>query len=161
MISLGACNADQPAHTFECLIKPINRKSDPKALAVSGMSLEQLEREGLSPVDAMRTFSEWLQEEAGSDGTLVFVGFNASFDWSFVNYYFHRFLNMNPFGFTALDIKAYYMGVTGCSWDDTRSSRIAVDVKPSSSANHTALRDAQYQAELFRLVRARGAAARL
>ena len=42
--------------------------------------------------------------------TSVFVGFNAPFDWSFVNYYFHRFLGHNPFGFTAVDIKAYYMG---------------------------------------------------
>lgn len=40
----------------------------------------------------------------------VFVGFNAGFDWSFVNWYFLRFLGENPFGFAPLDIKSYYMG---------------------------------------------------
>ena len=40
----------------------------------------------------------------------MFVGFNASFDWSFVNWYFHKFVGTNPFGVAALDIKAYYMG---------------------------------------------------
>ena len=52
-------------------------------------------------------FDSWLQGEvAAEDSTLVFVGLNAPFDWSFVNYYFHHYLSRNPFGFTALDIKA-------------------------------------------------------
>ena len=75
------------------------------------------------------------------------------FDWSFVNYYFHRFLGRNPFGFAALDIKAYYMGATGCDWGDTRSSRMAAMLKPRRTSGHQALQDALYQAELFRLVR--------
>lgn len=153
MTSIGACNVNEPTRTFERRIKPINYNADPKALEIAGMSLEDLERDGVAPAEAMREFDDWLRQEVGHDGTLVFVGFNAPFDWSFVNYYFHRFLGQNPFGFTALDIKAYYMGVTGCSWGDTRSSRIALAVKPSLSANHNALRDAQYQAELFRLIR--------
>lgn len=100
----------------------------------------------------MRRFAAWLAKLAANDGTVVFVGFNAPFDWSFVNYYFHRFTGNNPFGFTALDIKALYMGAIGCSWADTRSSRIADRLKPNLVGDHNALRDAQYQAELFRLV---------
>lgn len=69
-----------------------------------------------------------------------------------MNYYFHRFRGGNPFGFTALDIKALYMGATGCSWRDTRSSQIADRLKPTLTGTHDALRDAQYQAELFRLI---------
>ena len=72
-----------------------------------------------------------------------------------MNYYFHKFLGENPFGFAALDIKAYYMGATGCPWTDTRSSRLSADLKPGRHSDHTALHDAQYQAELFRLMRAR------
>jgi hypothetical protein len=71
------------------------------------------------------------------------------------DYYFHRFLGRNPFGFTALDLKAYYMRATGCSWIDTRSSRMAEALKPERKLNRQALNDAQYQVELFRLVRAR------
>jgi DNA polymerase III epsilon subunit-like protein len=58
----------------------------------------------------MKRFSAWANELASQGETLVFVGFNAPFDWSFVNYYFHKYLGRNPFGFTALYIKAYYMG---------------------------------------------------
>jgi ribonuclease T len=155
LLSIGACNVDRPARTFACELKPLNRNAVPEAIKVTGLSLDELEQRGLAPQDAMRQFDSWLQGEvAAEDSTLVFVGLNAPFDWSFVNYYFHRYLGRNPFGFTALDIKAYYMGVTGCRWSETRSSRMAVYLKPQRSADHQALSDALYQAELFRLIRA-------
>jgi hypothetical protein len=44
------------------------------------------------------------------------------------------------------------MGVTGCSWLDTKSSSIAKLVHPVLQGDHDALHDAKYQAELFRLV---------
>lgn len=72
-----------------------------------------------------------------------------------MNYYFHRFAGVNPFGFTALDIKALYMGATGCRWNETRSSKIADRLKPTLSGTHDALRDALYQAEIFRLILSR------
>lgn len=156
LLSIGACVVFDPMRTFACELKPINRNADPKALEVTGLSLDLLEQRGLSAEKAMQQFDSWLQGEAVTpECTLVFVGLNAPFDWSFVNYYFHRFLGRNPFGFTALDIKAYYMGVTGCRWEDTRSSRMARDLKPQHSGSHRALQDALYQAELFRLTRAR------
>lgn len=153
MLTIGACDVDNEGRTFVCEIKPINRNADPKALEVSGFSLEALERSGLVPEIAMRQFSTWAESLAANDEGLVFVGFNAPFDWSFVNYYFHRYLGRNPFGFAALDIKAYYMGRTGCAWSETRSSRIAAAVKPARHGDHQALHDALYQAELFRLIR--------
>lgn len=153
LLSIGACNAEDPSRTFVCELKPLNRNALPEALEVTGLSLEDLERRGLAAPEAMLQFDRWLQREAGTEGTLVFVALNAPFDWSFVNYYFHRFLGRNPFGFTALDIKAYYMGITGCRWDDTRSSRMAATLKPQSTGDHQALHDAQHQAELFRLMR--------
>jgi DNA polymerase III epsilon subunit-like protein len=103
----------------------------------------------------MQNFQAGATGQAPNDQALVFVGLNVPFDWSFVNYYFHKYLGGNPFGFAALDIKAYYMGATGCAWSDTRSSRLSADLKPQGHSDHTALRDAQYQAELFRLMRAR------
>lgn len=157
LLSIGACDVDDASRTFACELKPINGSFDPKALEVTGFSLEELERTGLTPQEGMRRFLTWSKGLANSDETLVFVGLNAPFDWSFVNYYFHKFVGENPFGFAALDIKAYYMGVTGCSWADTRSSRIAAALKPRQKGDHRALHDAQYQAELFRLIR-RGAA---
>ena len=106
--------------------------------------MQQLAKRGLQPDEAMKAFSYWLSHLSGANDLIVFVGFNAPFDWSFVNYYFHRFTGANPFGFTALDIKALYMGATGCSWRDTRSSKIAEDLKPTLVGTHDALQDAHY-----------------
>ena len=153
LLSIGACLVDEPSHTFTCELKPINDHADPQALSVTGLSLDVLRQRGLDPQLAMRRFDDWLRDGIDTDESLVFVGLNAPFDWSFVNYYFYRFLGRNPFGFTALDIKAYYMGVTGCRWSDTRSSQIARSLNVQMAGNHQALHDAQYQAELFRLLR--------
>jgi ribonuclease T len=152
LLSIGACAVYEPAKTFVCELKPINANADPKALEVTGLSLDDLARRGLDPSEAMRSFGDWLSTVAGPNESVIFVGFNAPFDWSFVNYYFHHFGDGNPFGFTALDIKA--LGATGCDWADTRSSKIAERLKPSLKGDHDALHDAQYQAEIFRLVRA-------
>ena len=158
LLSIGACVVDDKSLTFACELKPLNRNADPMALKVSGLSLEALERTGLGPEETMKRFADWLKGLVCGDEVLVFVGFNAPFDWSFVNYYFHRFIGENPFGFSALDIKAYYMGATACQWADTRSSRMAAALQPRRQPNHTALHDAEYQAELFRLIRAQGMA---
>jgi DNA polymerase III epsilon subunit-like protein len=155
LLSIGACNADAPDQTFFCELKPVTRKADPKALEITGLSLERLEKDGLEPVVAMREFKDWIAKVVGADAKPVFVGLNAPFDWSFVNYYFHLFLGENPFGFTALDIKALYMGATGCSWAETSSNKMANVLHPSSKGDHNALHDALYQAELFRLMRRR------
>lgn len=153
MLSIGACLVDAPETTFERTLRPLNRNADPEALAVTGFTLEELELSGTEPQQAMAELELWVKAACIDDAMPVFVGLNAPFDWSFVNYYFHRFCGSNPFGFTALDIKAYYMGVTGSSWRDTRSSAMSNRLRSMRSGNHNALQDAVYQAEMFRLVR--------
>jgi len=153
MLSIGACLVDTPETSFECTLKPLNRNADPEALAVTGFSLQQLEQCGTEPRQAMTEFDAWVKAACSERDVPVFIGLNAPFDWSFINYYFHRFNGENPFGFTALDIKAYYMGVMGCSWRDTRSSAMTGCLHPTQRGNHTAVQDAVYQAELFRLTR--------
>jgi ribonuclease T len=154
LLSIGACDVDDESRAFSIELKPINANADPKALEVTGLSLAALAERGAEPAAAMAAFGAWATGLAGADRALVFVGFNAPFDWSFVNYYFHRFTGANPFGFAALDIKALYMGASGSSWADTRSSQIARHLAPERRGDHDALHDAKYQAELFRLVRA-------
>lgn len=152
MLSIGACVVSAPVQGFECELKPINSNSVPEALEVTGMSLETLSKTGLEPPRAMAQFAEWISAVVGSEQKPVFVGLNAPFDWSFINFYFLKFHGENPFGFTALDIKALYMGKFGCVWGDTKSSAISAHLNPQSSGDHTALADARYQAELFRLI---------
>jgi ribonuclease T len=149
MLSLGAAVVENPQLTFYAEIKPVSEKSLPDAMKVVGRTLKDFARVGQDPKDAMIAFRDWLQKVA-KDRKPVFVGFNATFDWAFVNFYFHEYLSENPFGFGGLDIKSYYMGMTGCSWEDTRSSQIAKEFKGPSPHTHQALDDALEQGEMFR-----------
>lgn len=146
MLSLGACVVGRLDDAFYAELKPINGNAIAEAMKVTGFDLAELGRTGERPEDAMAKFRAWL---AGVGEKPVFVGFNAGFDWSFVNWYFHRFLGENPFGFAPLDVKSYYMGLTGCSWDETKSSRIRADFQPRKTGDHNALNDARAQAEMF------------
>lgn len=152
MITLGACLAYKPEVSFSIMLKPIGDKFLAEALDISGLTLAEAEKEGVQPIEAMKMLSEWIEDNLVEGDYPVFVGLNAPFDWGFVNYYFLKYLGGNPFGFTAVDIKALFMGVTGCSWKDTKSSMIDLIVKPASQGDHNALHDALYQAELFRSV---------
>lgn len=152
MLTLGACLVYQPEETFSVMLQPVTDKVVEAALAVSGLTLEKAKEEGIAPVIAMKQFADWIAQHVPEGGIPVFVGLNAPFDWSFVNYYFLKFLGENPFGFTALDIKALFMGATASTWQDTKSSSIDKRVCPTLQGNHDALQDAKYQAELFRLI---------
>jgi hypothetical protein len=48
LLSIGACDVDDEGRTFAREIKPINRNADPKALQISGLSLEARERSDLT-----------------------------------------------------------------------------------------------------------------
>lgn len=149
MVSLGACLVDNPTEQFYIELKPINDNSIPEALKVSGLTFEQLTATGIAPAEAMSSFQNWVQRVTDNQRA-VFVGFNASFDWSFVNWYFHVFLGKNPFGIGALDIKSYYMGLSGCLWKETTSSQLPLSFQPSHRQSHNALDDAIAQAEIFK-----------
>ncbi len=152
MLTIGACLVYQPEVEFSIMLQPISNKAIEEALEVSGITLEQAYKDGFPPAEAMSQFESWIIQNVPEDATPVFVGLNAPFDWSFINFYFLKYLNRNPFGITAIDIKALFMGATKCRWHDTKSSSINKYVHPSLKGDHDALHDAQYQAELFRLV---------
>lgn len=152
LLSIGACLVSEPAQSIYLELKPDGLKYDPEALAVTGFDLAKLESEGLPPQVAMLKLEQWLTQNCSAGQKIVFVGLNAPFDWSFVNYYFHKYSGVNPFGFTAIDMKAYYMGATGCRWKETKSSQMTARLNPQSAPSHNALDDARFQAELFALM---------
>lgn len=152
MLSLGAVVVDDPKKTFYVELKSVNQKFVPDAMRVVGRTLQDFAKSGRDPKEAMTAFRAWLASVAKA-AKPVFVGFNATFDWAFVNFYFHQYLGENPFGFGGIDIKSYYMGMTGCAWEDTRSSRIRSELKGPSPHTHNALDDAVEQAEMFKRMR--------
>lgn len=152
LLSVGACVVGRRDETFYAELEPLNDNALPEALKVSGFDLAQLRLSGQAPLHAMSKFRDWIVAVSGG-AKPVFVGFNAGFDWSFVNWYFHHFLGDNPFGPAPLDIKSYYMGRSGCRWEETKSSRIPAEFQPAQPGNHHALADAQAQAEMFEKMR--------
>ena len=67
-------------------------------------------------------------------------------------YLVHRYLGRNPFGHSALDIKALYMGLTGAAWQDTHLAAMAERYQLDLELTHNALQDAIDQAQVFRRV---------
>jgi DNA polymerase III epsilon subunit-like protein len=154
LLSLGACLVDDPTLTFYAELKPVGEAVTAEAMAVHNLDLATLKRDGLPPAEAMKRFEAWLKTVVPAGALPVFVGFNAAFDWMFVADYFDRFLGRNPFGHTALDLKAYYMGLTGGGWSDTTKRGLAKRYPDHPQLTHNALQDAIDQAALFRRMRA-------
>lgn len=150
LLSIGACLAENPAKTFYVELQPDRMAALPEALAISGLSLAELARRGLPPAEALAQFEAWTLAHTPRGSRPVFVAFNAPFDWMFVADYFHRYLGRNPFGHSALDIKALYMGLTGAPWHETSLHYVAARYGCRQSLAHHALSDALDQAALFR-----------
>lgn len=148
MLSLGACVVGRTEEEFYVELKPLNDNAVPEALKVTGFNMDELSQSGVLPEVAMLKLKEWVLQ-VSNGASPIFVGFNAGFDWSFVNWYFIHFLGENLFGFAPLDIKSYYMGLTGCRWKETKSSKIRPEFQPATPGNHNALADAKSQGEMF------------
>jgi DNA polymerase III epsilon subunit-like protein len=150
MLSIGACLVEDPSVCFYAELQPDQPNFAPEAMAISGLSMEWLQEHGITPKDAMQSLAAWVKSVVPKDQRVVFVALNAPFDWMFVNDYFHRYLGHNPFGHSALDIKAYYMGLTGVAWSETSMKHISAYLLQEKQLIHNALRDAQDQADIFR-----------
>ncbi len=109
MVCFGAVMFDEPLEkSFYGETRPISAQFVPEALAVSGFSREQ-HLAFDEPKSVMSVFADWLDQN--SKGRPVFVSDNLAFDWQFINYYFHRFLGRNPFGFSGRRIGDLYAGL--------------------------------------------------
>ena len=148
MLSLGACVVGHPEESFYVELKPISDHFLADALEVTGFSLDSLKKAGRNPSEAMKEFQGWVESATG-DTRPVFVGFNATYDWQFVNWYLHCYTGSNPFGFAGLDIKAYFMGMSGRLWGETTSSQLPAEFRPDVPQTHNALDDARAQASVF------------
>lgn len=149
LLSIGACLVEDRMQEFYIELQPVIGDAIPGALAITGLSMEALAETGTPPEMAMAQFERWLHEVVPPTGRPVFVALNAPFDWMFVNDYFHRFLRRNPFGHSALDIKAFYMGLTGVHWAQTSMRVLADRYLGGRKLTHNALQDAKDQAEVF------------
>ncbi len=150
LLAIGACTLFEPLETFYVELQPDQEAFLPEALQISGLNMDELRKHGVPPQQAMQTFADWVKVVTPAGSRPVFVAFNAPFDWSFVNDYFHRYLGHNPFGHSALDIKAYFMGWRGVAWSETGMDAVSEYLTGKRTLSHQALQDARVQGELFR-----------
>jgi ribonuclease T len=149
LLSIGACLVEDLATNFYIELQPDRQEILPEAMAVHGLSMEALKANGVPPRDALQAFADWTRAVTPAGNRPVFVALNAPFDWMFISDYFQRYLGGNPFGHSALDIKAYYMGLTGVTWSETSMRHISAHFLEEKHLLHNALSDAQDQAEIF------------
>lgn len=149
LLAIGACSISDPRRTFYIELQPVNDRMLPEAYTVHQLSLEKLKISGIPPQAAMAKFDSWLGEVVPEGRKPVFVAFNAPFDWMFISDYFHRYLGSNPFGHSALDMKAFFMGLHGSSWKETAMNNVASKHLEGKQIIHNALEDAQDQAVIF------------
>ncbi len=152
LLSIGACLVDDPQTSFYVEMQPDRERFTEEAMNIHGLTLDRLKQTGKPAAEAMQAFADWVREIAGPSARPVFVALNAPFDWMFVNDYFHRYLGENPFGHSALDIKAYFMGQSGVEWGQTSMQQMSRRLLQERKLTHNALADAQDQAEIFRLI---------
>lgn len=152
LLSIGACLVEDPSVTFYIELQPDRDDFSAEAIAIHGLSIENLKSTGTEPAEAMQAFADWVKGITPEGNRPVFVALNAPFDWMFVNDYFHRYIGFNPFGHSALDIKAYFMGQTGVDWGQTSMSHMSSHFLEERHLTHNALGDAQDQAEIFGMI---------
>ncbi len=136
-------------------LRPIFPGFNADALAVCGLDVERLAREGEPPREAMERLAQWVRQEAGPHSSPVFVGHNAVFDWSYVAYYFAHFELENPFGYKGIDVKSLAMGALGLPWTETSKENLQrlLGLPPQDPARvHRADYDAHYQALILEAI---------
>ena len=133
-------------------IAPTAPHVDPGAMKVNGLDLQQLRDHGQTMDEALDGLDGFVAQHLVDGTTAVFVGHNAPFDWSFVNYAYVACGRRNPFGYKALDTKAYASGVLGLHWLDSNKEELAVQLdlpEVETEKVHRADYDAWYQAHIL------------
>jgi len=160
LLSIGATTvreiggSHQLGDSFYVELKPIFPGFLEEAVAVCGLDVERLRREGEEPGSALRRLATWVeQQNASSPAGPVFVGHNAVFDWSYLAYYYAHFGLPNPFGYKGIDSKSLAMGRLGIPWNDTSKEGLekALGLPPQDADRlHRADYDAWYQALILK-----------
>ncbi|MEV5763395.1 exonuclease [Micromonospora sp. NPDC052213] len=151
MISLGMAVAGHPELTFYTELKPISDEFVPAALAVSGLDRDRLLREAPPAEEAMGAAARWVNG-LREIGRPVFLAAPAVWDGMFVHWYFTRFVGHSPFGATGsgVDLRSYWMGLTGCEWVRTRKGTIKHELGLTDVPHtHHAGEDAAELAQVF------------
>jgi DNA polymerase III alpha subunit (gram-positive type) len=146
--------------SFYSELRPIFPGFSDEALAVCGLDVERLKREGEEPHVAMQRLSAWvLEQNRPSKDYPAFVGHNAVFDWAYISFYYAHFNLPNPFGYKGIDTKSLAMGRLSIPWSETSKEKLQrmLSLPPQDPAQiHRADYDSWYQALILKALLDRG-----
>jgi len=72
----------------------------------------------------------------------MFISDNNGFDWQFINYYCHKYLGVNPFGFSSTNLGSLYKGLVQDPFKNFKHLR-------DTPHTHRAIDDAMGNLEAF------------
>lgn len=88
--------------------RPISARYNADALAVSGFTRAEHETFD-DPKAVMERFAAWIQQVC--NGRPRFVSDNNGYDWMWICWYLHHFLDRNPFGYSSANLGSMYKGL--------------------------------------------------
>lgn len=111
MVSIGVVKLDRKLDTtYYGQTKPISEQWIPEALAISGHTrTEHLLFD--NPKKVMEEITNFVKEN-NNKGRPTLISDNNGFDAAFVNYYMHRYLSDNIFGWSSRRIGDLFCGAT-------------------------------------------------
>lgn len=110
MVSFAAIKVDPELKTtFKAFTKPISEKWDKEALSISNISRETHETYP-EPEIGIRNFVKWVKL-VNNGKRPIFMSDSLGYDWSFMNYYCHRYYGENPFGYGGRDMNDFCAGI--------------------------------------------------
>jgi hypothetical protein len=128
MTELGAVIVDREMNkTFYGRFSPLEDAGFiPEALAVTDRTMEELET-WPDPQKTMWAFETWVNTHSRNSRP-IFISDNNGFDWQYVNYYFWKFCNRNPFGHSSNNLANIYGGL---------NKKVRQNIRPLRKTAHT------------------------
>ena len=148
MIEFGIVSVEDNSKRFHGKIYPdiMNDGGDLRARSVCGISWEE-QQTFEKPNVVMSNAVDFIIKNSDPKERLVFWSDNNGFDWSFWNYYCHKYVGENPFGWSSRRIGDLFAGYK-------RKHRSTVQWKKfrKTSHDHNPVNDALGNAQALRTI---------
>ena len=93
--------------------------------------------------ETFEQFEQWLSKVCGGSRP-VFVSDNCAYDYQWINFYFWKYFNRNPFGHSGRRISDFYAGLTDNFYNTQRWKRLRI-----TKHDHNPVNDAMGNVEAF------------
>lgn len=98
--------------------------------------------------ETFEDFIKWI-EAYRCKGSPVFISDNIAYDWQWINFYFWKYFEKNPFGHSGRRIGDFYAGLTGDFHNTQKWKRLR-----KTKHDHNPVNDALGNAEAFKRIMA-------